>query len=120
MIMKKLWSAIEKRRLVFVALDDELLPSSQSVASVSEIRRHADNQEVGPTAGDVKDPGQHGGGGGLAMGTGDYDRSVSRDEIFLEQLRHRTVGQLFIEDIFHLRISAGDDISHHAQIRCRF
>src|ERR1700720_3882607 len=98
MVVKELWAAIEKCGLVLVTLDDEFFSAAQSVASVVEIRNHAANEKIRAPTGDMKNPGEHGGSGRLAMGPGDDDRGVAADEIVLEKLRHGTVRNFLIED----------------------
>ena len=116
-VVQKLRPAIEERSLILVAFDDEFFAAAQAVAAFAEIRRHAANQKIRAPPGDMKNPREHGRGRGLAVGSGHHDRSVPRNEIFFEQLRHRAVRQFFVENIFDLRISARDDIPHHTQVR---
>ena len=54
MVVQEFRSLVEKRRVVFIAFDDEFFPAAEAVAAVAEIRRHAANQEVRPAAGDCE------------------------------------------------------------------
>ena len=119
MIVEKFRAAIEEGGLVFVALDDELFPAAETVAAVAEIWGDAADQKIGLAPGDVKNPREHGGGGGFAVRSGNHDRGVARDEILLEELRHRAVGQFFVENIFDFWIAARDYVAYDAQVRRR-
>src|ERR1700722_10958007 len=112
MVVQEFRAAIEKGGLVFIAFADELFPAAEAVAAVAEVGSHAANQEIGAAPSHMKNPGQHGGGGGFAVGSGNDDRSVPRNKIFLEQLGHGAVRNLFIEDVFDLGIAPGDDVAN--------
>ena len=116
MIVQKFGAAIEKRGLVLVAFDDELFPAAESVASVIEIRDYAADEKIRPAAGDMENPGEHRGGGGLAVGSGHDDRGVAADEIVLEKLRHRTVRNFLVEDDFQFRVATRDHVADDDEI----
>src|SRR4029077_350236 len=71
MVVKEFWAAVEEGRLVFITLENELFSATQSVAAVGKIRNHTADEKVRPAARGVKDPGEHGGGGGLAVSSSD-------------------------------------------------
>ena len=117
MVVQEFRAAIEERGVVFVALDDELFPAAQAIAAVAKIGNDSANQKIGAAAGGVKNPGEHGGGGRLAVGARDDDRGVPGNEKFLEQLRHRAVGDFFVENEFDFGISARDHVADDGEIR---
>src|ERR1700678_4612358 len=106
-VVQKFRCAVEKRRLILIALDDELLPAAEPMAALAEIRSYTADQEVRPTSRYMKNPGQHSRRGGLAMRSSHDDRGVTRKKIFFQQMRHRTVRQLFLEHLFHLQFFMG-------------
>src|SRR5580700_4552843 len=116
MVVEKLRPAIEKCRLVLVALDNELFATAEPVAAVIEIRDYATDEKIGPAPGNTENPGEHGGGRRLAVSAGYNDRSVAADEIVFEKLRHRTVRNFLVEDDFQLRVAARDHIADNDQI----
>ena len=65
MVVQELRGLVEECGVVFVAFDDELFPAAEAIAAVAEIRGDAADQEIRPPAGDLENPGEHGGGGGL-------------------------------------------------------
>src|SRR5208283_5296447 len=116
MVVQKFWTAIEEGGLVFVAFDDEFFPAAEAVAAITKIRRHTAHQEIGFAPGDVKNPRQHGRGGGLAVRSGNHDGGVARDEILLEELRHGAILQFLVENIFNFWIAARDYVAYDAQV----
>src|SRR5713226_4308747 len=98
MIVEKFGATIKESRLVFVAFDDELFAAAKPVAAIVEIRDHAADQKIRTPRRNVENPGEHRSGGRLAMRARDDNRSVAADEIILEKLRHRAIGNFFVED----------------------
>ena len=117
MVVQEFRAAVEEGGFVLVAFDDEFFPAAEAVAAFAEIRSDAADQEIRLASGDVKNPGEHGRGGGFAMRAGDDDRGVAGNEIFLEKLRHRAVGQFFVEDVLDFGIAARDHVADDAEIR---
>ena len=99
--------------LVFIALDDEVAAAAQSVAALTEIRQHPAHQKIRTPAGRLKNPRQHRSGGGLPVRSGDHDRVVARNKKLLDDLGHRAVWDLGVEDVFEFGIPTRDDISNH-------
>src|ERR1700722_447858 len=116
MVVEKFRAAIEKRSFVFVAFDDELFSAAEPVAAIVEIRDYATDKEIRPAPGDMENPGEHGGGGSLAVRSCNDDRGMAADKIVLEKLRHRAVRDFFVEDDFQFRISARDHVADDDQI----
>ncbi len=70
-VVEEFWGRVEIGGLVLVALDDQRCPGPGQPGALAEVPRDAADQEARTGAGDVVDPGQHRGGGRLAVGAGD-------------------------------------------------
>ena len=79
MVVQKFRPVIEECGIVFVAFDDEFFAAAEPVAAIAKIRGHAANQKIGTPPGDLKNPGEHRGGGGFAVGARDDDRRCGRE-----------------------------------------
>ena len=117
MVVQKLGSLVEESGVIFVSLDDEFFPPAEAVTPVAKIRRDAADQKIGPATGGLQDPRKHGRGGRLAVRPGNYDRGAAGKKIFLQQLRHRAVRNLVVENAFHFGIAARYRVADHRQIR---
>ena len=84
MVVEKFRAAVEEGGFVFIAFDDEFLAAAEAVAAFAEIRRDAADQKIRLASGYVKDPGEHRCGGGFSVRSGNDDRGVLGNEIFLE------------------------------------
>ncbi len=69
MVVQKFWRFIEKSGIVLISFKHKFFSSAQSKAA-PKVFGHAADQEIGMPPGVVQDPGQHGGGGGLAVRSG--------------------------------------------------
>src|SRR5262249_21457362 len=96
--------------------DDELFPAAEAVAAVAEIGGDTTDQKIGAAARGLEDPCEHGGGGGLAMRAGNDNRSVARDEIFLEQLGHGAIRDGVGEDSLDFGIASRDGVADDGEI----
>ena len=77
-VMDELAALVEKRRVVFVALDDEPFAVGEPRALAEIVRDAADEiARVQPVV--LEHPRQQRGGGGLAVRAGDDDASVCRE-----------------------------------------
>ena len=117
MIMQEFRPTIEEGGLVLIAFDDKFLSTAKAIASFVEIGQHTADEKIRPPSGYVKNPGKHRSGCSFPVRSRYYDRCMPRNKIFLEKLRHRAVRNFFVENIFHLRVSARDDIPHHRKVR---
>ena len=117
-VVQKLRALVEKRGIVLVALDDELLAAAQSIA-LAEVFRHAADQEIGPAPRHLKDPSQQGSGGGFAVRAGHHQRIVSRQEKLLDRFGKRAIGNLVVEDELEFGIAARDGVADDHQVRPR-
>src|SRR4029077_17973191 len=70
MVVEEFRRLVEEGGVIFVSFDNEFVPSAEAVAAVAKIGDDPANQKVGTTAGDVKNPGEHGGRGRLAVCAG--------------------------------------------------
>ena len=84
-----------------------------------EIAGHTTNQITGIEPGVLQNPGQHGAGRGLAVGTGHRQHPAPGQDHILQQLGTGGIGQAPIQHGFHGRIAPTQGIADHHQIRRR-
>jgi hypothetical protein len=116
LVMDELAAFIEKRGVVFVALDDEPFAIGEARA-LGEIVRDATDEVAGVEAVVFKDPGEQGGGGGFAVGAADDEGAFAADEKFAEQFGERAVAEFVIECVLGFRVAAGDGVADDDEIR---
>ena len=89
-----------------------------------KIQRHPANQKAGVAPGAFQNPGQHGGGGGFAVGAGYGQHMAALQNVFGQPLRAAGVGQPLLHDGLHQRklgLAAGqpgaaDHVAHHEHV----
>ncbi len=118
--MEEFWSFIEEGRIVFVAFDDEGARGPQMKAG-AEIFRYASDEEGWlkrgvVTRGDLINPREHAGSGGLAMRACDDERFAAGKEFFVEQRGHGRKRNPFVEDVFNFGITARERIADDDEI----
>ena len=111
-VVHKLRALVEKRAVVLIAFDYEMLRVLQARA-LPEILRNAANHVAGIEARLVHDPGQKRGRGRLSMRSGDDEIVPTAQEELLEHLRQREVIELPVQDRFHFRVAARDCVSDY-------
>ena len=90
----------------------------------AEVRRHAAHEKARFQAGVFEDPGQHRGGGGLAVGAGHRQHMPAAQQLLRQPLRAAGVGQPRVEDRLHQGVArravgqprARDHVAHHPQV----
>ena len=83
LIVKEFGSLVPIGAVVFVPFEDKFGTAAEAVA-LAEIFGDTTNQEIGALACCVEDPGEHGGGGGFAVGAGDDDGMFAEQELLFE------------------------------------
>ena len=68
---------------------------------------------------DFIDPGQHAGGGGFPVSTGNHQRFPSREKLMLDGFGKGTKGNALIEHGFQFHVAAGDRVAHDHQVGAR-
>ncbi len=116
MVVQKFWRFVEKRGIVFVALQHKFFSSAQAKAA-SKIFGHAADQEIRMPSGVMQNPGQHGRRCRFAVRSSYHQRIVARQEKFFQRLRERAVRNLIIQHRFHFRIAARKRIADHDDVR---
>ena len=66
--------------------------------------------------GDLVDPGQHAGGGGFAVGSGDDEGLAACEELFAQQRGHGGEGNALVEDALDFGIAAGERVADDDEI----
>ena len=115
-VMQKLRSLVEKRGVVFVALDDEVAAVAEAIVR-TEIFRDAADHHRGIAARRVEHVRDHRGRGGLAMRSRHHQHALVLKEEMPQRLGHREVRDRGFQQRLGFRIVARDDVADHDQIR---
>ena len=122
-VMKKLRPFVKKRRVVFVAFNDERARGPQLKAGRKILRHPADQKRrlpFGiPLRRNLVNPGQHAGRCRLSMRTGNHQRFAPGEKFFVNQRRHGGEPNALVKHALHFRITARQGIANHHQVRCR-
>ena len=114
-VMDELAALVEKRRVVFVALDDEPFAVGEPRALAEIVRNAADEiARIQPIV--LEHPRQQRSRGGFAMRAGDDDGAFAANEKFLEQLRQRAITQFVIEHELGFRVAAGNRVADDHEV----
>ncbi len=70
-------------------------------------------------AGDFVDPGEHAGGGGLAVGAADDEALAVGEELVVDERGHGGHGDALVEDDFELGVAAGDGVADDDEVGAR-
>ena len=115
-VMDELAALVEKRRVIFVALDDEPFAVREPRALAEVVRNAADEiARIQPVM--LEHPREQRRGRGFAMRAGDDDGTFAANEKFLEQLRQRAITQFVIEHKLRFRVAAGNRVADDDQVR---
>ncbi len=118
-VVHELAALVEERGVVLVGLDHERRAGIAQPCADAEVQRHAADQEAGLASlgqGLLEDPGQHRGGGGLAMGAGHRQHMAALQHLLGQPLRAARVARAGVENGFHQRHAALDDIADHEDV----
>ena len=116
LVMDELAALVEKRGVVFVALDDEPFAVREPCA-LRKIVRDAADEIARVQAVVLEHPRQQRGRGGFAVRAGDDERAFAPDEKLRQQRRQRAIAQLVVEHIFRLRVAAGNGVADDDEVR---
>ena len=117
-VVDELRALVEKRGVVFVALDHEMLRVVQARA-LAEILRDAADHVGGIEPGALQDPGEQRGRRRFSVRAGDDEVVFSAQEELLQRLRQREVVELAIEHRLDLRVAARDGVADDDEVRVR-
>ncbi len=114
---------VEEGGVVFVRFDDEAFSQAQACGH-AEVHRHATDQKTGLQSGRLQNPGEHGGGGGFAVGARHGDDVPALQHVFGQPLRAAGVGVSGVQNGFHQRkfraaiglAGAADHVAHHEHV----
>ena len=115
-VVDELAALVEEGAVVLVGLDHEERRAAQP-CRYTEVLRHAADQKARTHAGMLQHPGQHAGGGGLAVGAGHAQHPAALQHMVGQPLRAGHIGQALIEYVLHRRVAATQGIADHHQIR---
>ncbi|MNS86913.1 hypothetical protein D3C72_1208310 [compost metagenome] len=101
-VVDKLAALVEEGGVVLVGLDHEGRAVAQA-GRHAEVQRHAADQEAGRLAALFEHPGQHRGGGRLAVRAGHGQHMAALQHVLGQPLRAAGVGLAGVEDGFHQR-----------------
>jgi len=118
MVVEEFRGLVPVGGIVFIALEDKFLAAGEAIA-LAKILGDAADEEIRLFPGHMKNPGEHGGGGGFAVSAADDDRVPSRQEFFFEDFGKGAIRQLAIENFLHLDIAAGNGVADNNEIRRR-
>src|SRR6202045_725872 len=116
MVMKKLGPAVPKRGFILVAFKNELFPAAKPI-TLAKVFRHASYEKIRPLACRVENPSQHRRRSGFSMSAADDNGMSPGEKDFLQNLRHRAIGNLSVRHFLQPGISARDDISDDHEVR---
>ncbi len=85
-------------------------PLGQLVA-LAEIFGDPSDQEIGMAAGHLKNPRQHGGGGGLSVSAADNDGMLAGKKFLFEDFRKRMMRELAVEHFFDFHIATRNGVA---------
>ena len=117
-VVNELGALVEEGAIILVRLDDEEGGGAEASRN-REVAGHTTDEETGLEFGIFQHPGQHAGGGGLAMGARDGQYPAILQHVFQQPLGARDIGQVAIQHILHTRVATAHGIADHHQIRRR-
>ena len=119
-VVEELGAFVEEGGVVLVAFNDEGARGAELKAGAEVLCDAADEErglERGIFArGDLVDPGQHAGGGGFAVGSGDDEGLAAREELLAQERGHGGEGNALVEDALDLGIAAGERVADDDEI----
>ena len=115
-VVDELAALVEKRGVVFVALNHEPVAVGETRA-LAKVVRDASDEEARVEAVMLEQPCEQRRGGRLAMRAGDDERAFAAQELVLEQLRQRAVVELLPERELGLGVTARDGVADDDQVR---
>ncbi len=119
-VVEELGAFVEEGGVVLVALDDEGARGAELKAGAEVFRDAADEErglERGIFArGNLVDPGQHAGGGGFAVGSGDDEGFAACEKLLAQQRGHGGEGNALVEDALDFGIAARERVADDDEI----
>ena len=117
-VMDELAALVEKGGVVLVRFDHEKRRAAKPRGN-AEVAGHAADQIAGVEARVLENPGQHGGGGGLAVGAGHRQHPAPRQHHLGEQLGAGGIGYALVQHMLHRRVAPAQGVADHHQVRGR-
>jgi len=99
-VVHKLAALVEESGVVLVGFDHEI-PAAPQPRRNTEVQRHAADQKARLQTGLLQHPGEHGGGGGLAVGACHCQHMLALQHMLGQPLRAAGVGRAGFQDGFH-------------------
>ena len=117
-VVDELGAFVEEGAVILVRFDDKEGGRAETGGN-REVARHAANKETGLQLGVLQHPGQHAGGGGLAVGAGYGKHPAILQHVLQQPLGAGDVGQIAVQHIFNTGVAAAHGVADHHQIRRR-
>ena len=114
-VMQELRALVEERRLVFVPLDDELVPPPEAEGA-AEVLQHPSDEERGIAAARRQRPRHEPGGRRLAVRPRHHDRMPPFQEQSPDRLRHAGVRNAALDRRHRLGVRLRRDVADHHQV----
>ena len=118
-VMEELGALVEEGGVVLIALQYAECRIGEPAAA-TQVAGDAANHEAGVEPVGFQHPGQHGGGGCLAVGSGHDQVALAPEKEFLHGFRQTHVAQAGVEHCFHFNVAAAHGVAddHHVGV-CR-
>ena len=114
-VVDELGALVEEGGVVLVGLDHEE-SRCREPRRYAEVLGYAADEKSRLETAVLQQPGEHGGGGGLAVRAGHGQHPLVPQHVLVQPLRAGDIGQVAIEDRLHQRVAARDDVADDEQI----
>ncbi len=112
-VVHELGALVKERGVVFVGLDHEHFLAGPGADA--EIARYAADQKARLEICGIQNPGQHAGGRGLAVGSGNSQHGLARQVVFAQPARTRDVFDARVQDVLDGRVAPAQGIADDHQ-----
>ena len=114
-VVEEFGAFVEEGGVVLIALEHAVV-GVRKVAAAAEVAGDAADHEAGVQPVVLHEPSEHGGGGGFAVGAGDYKVLFAPEEELFHGLGQAHVAQVFLEHGFNLCIAAAHGVADDDEV----
>ena len=111
-VMHKFRALVEKRRVVFIGLNDEKRPVGKPCGD-AEVAGHATDQEARLAPGLLQNPSEHRRSTCLTVGSSDCEHPLTCEHVLCKPLWPGDIWFALIEYRLYQGVATGDDVSDH-------
>jgi hypothetical protein len=115
-VMDEFAALVEKCSVIFISFQDEPFTPSQ-MTTPAEVERQTANQVTGIQTRVLEHPGQQRRRSRLAVRPRHHHTTLAPQKELLQQLRHRTIRQLAVQNRLHLGIAPRQGVPYDDQVR---